>query len=160
MILHLSGPRDPILRQKIPEIKKWALLGRASTVYKKTVDDMIETLHDNSAVGLAANQVGVLMNIAVIQLPDWKDPLVLVNPKVIQKSGDREVEEGCLSLPGHRSMAHRSTMVNVRAWGLDAKVIKLKEKNSLLAQVLEHEIDHLNGILFINQKNKREGLTP
>ena len=86
---------DPILRQQAKKINPIpATLG-------KYTQDMIETMHDEHGVGLAANQVGSLRKVAVIQLPEWDEALVLINPEIIRREGEREVEEGCLSIPGY-----------------------------------------------------------
>ena len=116
---------------------------------KQFTDDMIETMHAELGVGLAANQVGSLQRVAVIQLPDWEEALVLINPEIIRREGEREVEEGCLSIPGYRGVVKRSVSVRARAIGLDGKVIRIKA-DGLLAQALEHETGHLNGSLYID----------
>ena len=118
---------------------------------------MVETMHDEHGVGLAANQVGSLRKVAVIQLPDWEEPLVLINPEIVKREGEQELEEGCLSIPGYRGLVNRSVKVRARALGLDGKVIRLKAEG-LLAQVLEHETDHLNGVLYIDRLVSREHL--
>ena len=110
---------------------------------------MIETMREEQGVGLAANQVGSLRKVAVIQLPDWEEAIVLINPEIIQSDGIREVEEGCLSVPGYTGIVNRS--IWIRAKGLDMKWKKWKIKvEGLLAQALEHEIDHLNGIMYFD----------
>jgi peptide deformylase len=117
---------------------------------KKFSEDMIETMHAEEGVGLAANQVGALQKVAVIQLPEWEEALVLINPEIVKQEGEREVEEGCLSIPGYRGLVKRSVSVRVRALGLDGKVMRIKA-DELQAQALEHEIDHLNGVLYIDR---------
>jgi peptide deformylase len=116
---------------------------------KKFTADMIETMHAEFGVGLAANQVGSLQKVAVIQLPDWEEALVLVNPEITRHEGEREVEEGCLSIPGYRGLVKRSVSVRAKAIGLDGKVIRIKA-DGLLAQALEHETGHLNGSLYVD----------
>ena len=122
---------------------------------KKFTDDMIETMHAENGVGLAANQIGSLQKVAVIQLPEWEEAIVLINPEIVKREGEREVEEGCLSIPGYRGLVKRSVTVRARALGLDGKVIRLKA-DGLLAQALEHETDHLNGILYIDHLVSRD----
>jgi peptide deformylase len=134
---------EPILRQKAKKV------GKIPAGMKKLTDNMIETMHAHNGVGLAANQIGSLQKVAVIQLPDWEEALVLINPEIVRKEGEREVEEGCLSIPGYRGQVTRSVNVRARAMGLDGKTIRLKA-DDLFAQALEHEIDHLNGILYID----------
>ena len=140
---------DPILRQQAKKINPIPQnLGRYT-------QDMIETMHDEHGVGLAANQVGSLRKVAVIQLPEWDEALVLINPEIIRREGEREVEEGCLSIPGYRGTVKRSERVRARALDLHGKVIKIKAEG-LLAQALEHETDHLNGYLYIDRLVSRE----
>jgi peptide deformylase len=127
---------------------------------KKLAEDMLETMHAAHGVGLAANQIGVLLQIAVIQIPKeradageetaWEDPIYLVNPEVIKRSGERIVEEGCLSLPGYRAKLKRSETVTVKARDLNGKEFRIRNATGLLAQAIEHETDHLNGILYID----------
>lgn len=135
---------DPILRQKAKKI------GKIPANMKKLVSNMVETMNDEHGVGLAANQIGSLQKVAVIQTPEMEEPLVLVNPEIVKQEGEREIEEGCLSIPGYRGLVKRSVSVRARALGLDGKVIRIKA-DELLAQALEHEIDHLNGILYIDR---------
>ena len=92
---------------------------------------------------------------AVIQLPEWNEPLVLINPEIIRREGEREVEEGCLSIPGYRGTVKRSERVRARALDLNGKVVRIKA-DGLLAQALEHETDHLNGVLYIDHLVSRE----
>jgi peptide deformylase len=134
---------DPILRKHANKVSK-ILPG-----LKKFASDMVETMHSHHGVGIAANQVGSLEKIAVIQTPDMEEPLVLVNPEITRREGEREVVEGCLSLPGYRGMVKRSVKVRAKALGLDGKVVRINA-DELLAQALEHETDHLNGVLFID----------
>jgi peptide deformylase len=123
----------------------------------KFSEDMVETMLAERGVGLAANQVGSLQKVAVIQLPDWEEPLVLINPEIVNREGEREEEEGCLSIPGYRGLAKRSMKVRVRAIGLNGKVIRITA-DGLLSQALEHETDHLNGLLYIDRLVSRDQL--
>jgi peptide deformylase len=107
---------------------------------------MIVTLKKAYGVGLAAPQVGVSLRVVVIQMPQ-SEPLVLVNPEIVKRSGEREIEEGCLSIPGYRGMVRRSQVVTVKAHDRQGKEFRIKG-DELLGQCLEHEIDHLNGILY------------
>ena len=134
---------DPILFRKARKVAK------VTAQHRKLASDMIETLTEHHGVGLAANQVGVLERICVIQTPDMEEAMVLVNPEIIRAEGEREVEEGCLSVPGYRGMVIRSESVRARALDLNAKPFKV-DAEELLAQALEHEIDHLNGIMYMD----------
>ena len=143
-VLKMRFVPDPILRQKAKK------MGKIPANVKKLVLDMLETMYDEHGVGLAANQIGSLQKVAVIQTPEMEDPLVLINPEIMKQEGEREVEEGCLSIPGYRGLVKRSVSVRAKALGLDGKVVRIKA-DELLAQALEHEIDHLNGILYIDR---------
>ena len=125
----------------------------------RLADDMIETMHDAAGVGLAAIQVGVLKRVIVVQLPDDEEPRVYVNPEIVHREGERFVEEGCLSFPGVVGTVTRSIWVRFRALDLRSKLVRIKA-DSLLAQVLEHEVDHLNGILYVDHLAEHEELRP
>ena len=141
-VLRLRILPDPILRRQANKI------GKIPVRLKQFTEDMLETMHAEQGVGLAANQVGSLQKVAVIQLPDG-EPLVLINPEIVKREGEREVVEGCLSIPGYRGMVKRSEKVRARALGLDGKVIRITAEG-LLAQALEHETGHLNGSLYVD----------
>ena len=116
---------------------------------KELIEDMIETLHKNNGVGLAAPQVGVLKRIIVIDIyEEGTDVFVLINPEIVKTKGQQTVEEGCLSFPNQFAKIVRPAEVTVKALDKDGKKVKLVGKD-LLAQALSHEIDHLNGELFI-----------
>ena len=134
---------DPILRQRALKVTRFdAKLAQLAA-------DMVETMTAQRGVGLAANQVGVLQRLCVIKPEDWDEPLALVNPEIIRREGEREVEEGCLSLPGYRGMVNRAVRIRVRYQDLTGKQLRLKA-DCVLAQAIEHETDHLNGILYID----------
>ena len=148
-ILRMHIVPDSILREKAKRISNITLS------LQRLIDDMVETMIDEGGVGLAANQVGVLQRVCVIQLPEDEEPRVFINPEIIRQEGTREVVEGCLSIPGYRGMVNRS--VKVRAKGLDRRGKQVRVKaEGLLAQALEHEIDHLNGILYIDHLVHRD----
>ena len=143
-ILNIRLVPDPILFRKARKVAK------ITEQHKKLAYDMVETMSEHSGVGLAANQVGVLERICVVRTPDMEEAMILVNPEIVKKEGQREVEEGCLSVPGYRGMVVRSEKVQARALGLNSKRFKVDAENNLLAQALEHEIDHLNGIMYMD----------
>ncbi len=143
-VLQMRFVPDPALRRQAKKV------GKIPPNMKRLVNDMIETMHHEHGVGLAANQVGSLQKVAVIQTPEMEEALVLINPEIVRQEGERELEEGCLSIPGYRGLVKRSVTVRARALGLDGKVVRIKA-DELLAQALEHEIDHLNGILYIDR---------
>jgi peptide deformylase len=120
---------------------------------RKLVSDMVETMHAAPGVGLAANQVGVLRRVALVDLSVGKDPaalLVLINPKVMSTEGSQVDEEGCLSIPGVTEMVPRPLRVEVEALDLQGASYRVRGEG-LLARALLHEIDHLDGILFLER---------
>jgi peptide deformylase len=122
---------------------------------KKIISDMVETMYAASGLGLAANQVGFSLSIAVIDLyEDGKkdDVLILINPKIVYEEGKTKEEEGCLSFPKIYAVVERPTNLIVEAKNLEGEMFKLEAKD-LLARVISHECDHLNGILFIDRLN-------
>jgi peptide deformylase len=141
---------DPVLRQKT---------GRVETLdaaLERLIDDMVETMHAAPGVGLAANQVGVPLQVAVIDLSFREEKgqrhplLVLINPEMISLEGSVTEEEGCLSLPEYTEMVKRAAKVKVRAQDRAGKSFEM-EAEGLLAKALQHEIDHLNGLLFVDR---------
>lgn len=123
----------------------------------RLIDDMIDTMRAAQGVGLAAPQVGVPLRVAVIEIPG-EEVLVLVNPEVIKKKGERLLEEGCLSVPGYQGEVKRAATVKVRARDRDGREIRISATNDLLAQALEHEIDHLEGRLYVDLVESPEHL--
>ncbi len=121
------------------------------------VENMLETMPHENGVGLAANQVGTLNKVAVIQTPEMEEALVLINPVVLERLGERIVEEGCLSIPGYRGELIRSKTVKVRAQDGRGKRYTIKA-DGLLAQALEHETDHLEGTLYIDHLESKDKL--
>ena len=147
----------PILKYPDPVLcRKAKRVSRIDESLNRLIDDMIETMYQASGAGLAAPQVGVSLKIAVIGLPN-EDVIVLVNPEVVKKSGERMVIEGCLSVPGYRGEIKRAEKVTVKALDRNGKAFRIKA-DDLLAEVLEHEIDHLNGILYIDHLESTEKL--
>lgn len=114
------------------------------------IDDMIDTMHEYNGVGLAAVQVGILKRLLVIDLYDDKGPIVMINPVIIKEKGEQEVEEGCLSFPNQFAKVIRPAELIVEYTNREGKRVKLKAKE-LLAQATSHEIDHLNGEVFIDK---------
>lgn len=114
------------------------------------IDDMIETMHEFSGVGLAAVQVGILKRLLVIDLYDDKGPIVMINPVILKEKGEQEVDEGCLSFPNQFAKVIRPAEVVAEYTDRDGKRKKIKAKE-LLAQAICHEVDHLEGELFIDK---------
>ena len=141
-VLPLKYLPDPILRKKARPVAK------IDNSVARLIKDMLDTMREAGGVGLAANQVGKLLRIAVIEIPE-ESPLVLVNPEVTRRVGRREIDEGCLSVPGYSGLVNRSIKTKVKA--LDAEGVPFRiSAEGLLSQALEHEIDHLDGVLFID----------
>lgn len=140
--IRLNG--DEILRKKSREVDV------VDEKIKELLQDMVETMHKYNGVGLAAPQVGVLKRAIVIDLYDGNEPLMLVNPRIIKTKGTQEVEEGCLSFPNQFGKVIRPEKVVMEALNENGEKIKI-EGEGLLAQAIAHEIDHLEGILFIDK---------
>ena len=141
-VLPVRCAPDPVLRQKAKRVRN------LDSSLQRLIDDMLETMPAVSGVGLAAPQVGVSLQVSVIGIPE-EEEVILINPQIVKKSGERLVEEGCLSIPGYRGEITRSVNVTVKSRDRQWKEYRLKA-TGLLAQALEHEIDHLNGILYID----------
>lgn len=135
---------DEILKKKSREVEE------ISEKIQELIDDMLETMYKANGVGLAAVQVGVLKQVIVIDIDDGSEPLILINPKILKEKGEQEVEEGCLSFPNKFAKVIRPAEITVEAMGRDGKTFKIKAKE-LLAQAISHEIDHLNGIVFVDK---------
>ena len=140
--LRLEG--DEILSKKSREVEE------IDEKIQTLIDDMIETMHKYNGVGLAAVQVGVLKRIVVIDLYDDKGPIVLINPVIIKEKGEQEVEEGCLSFPNQFAKIIRPAEVMAEYTDRNGKRMRVKAKE-LLAQAISHELDHLEGELFIDK---------
>ena len=135
---------DEILKKKSREIEK------IDEKLQVLIDDMIDTMHEYNGVGLAAVQVGILKRLIVIDLYDDKGPIAMINPVIIKEKGEQECEEGCLSFPNQFAKIIRPAEVTVEYTDRDGKKVKLKAKE-LLAQAISHEVDHLNGEVFIDK---------
>ena len=133
---------DEILTKQCKEVKKMSLRTRI------LIGDMLETMYDRCGVGLAAPQVGILKQIVVIDVGEG--PIVLINPEIVETSGEQTGEEGCLSVPGKWGIVTRPNRVKVRALNQDMEPVEL-EGEGLLARAFCHEIDHLSGLLYVGQ---------
>jgi peptide deformylase len=145
---------DPVLRQKARRIKT---IDRA---VRKLIGDMQETLKASNGVGLAAPQVGVSLRLIVISLPrkeQKNEEFVIINPEVVRRKGERILKEGCLSIPGYFGEIKRSESVKIKGLDRSGKEIKLHGED-LLGQALEHEIDHLNGVLYVDHLESQDKL--
>ena len=136
--------KDEILRKKSREVD--IIDDKIQTL----IDDMIETMHKYNGVGLAAVQVGILKRVFVVDLYDDKGPIVFINPVILKTKGEREVEEGCLSFPNKFAKVVRPEEVVAEYTDRTGKRMRVKAKE-LLAQAICHEVDHLNGEVFIDK---------
>ena len=141
---------DPVLRNKTSRVD------RIDSTLDRLIEDMVETMRAAPGVGLAANQVGVPLQLAVIDLSSREDEeqhhplLVIINPEVLSMEGSVIEEEGCLSIPDYAEKVKRAARVKVRAQDRAGKQFEL-EAEGLMAKALQHEIDHLNGLLFVDR---------
>jgi peptide deformylase len=141
---------DPVLRKKTSRVE------RIDSTLERLIEDMVETMRAAPGVGLAANQVGVPLQLAVIDLSSREDEeqrhplLVIINPEVLAMEGSVIEEEGCLSIPDYSEKVKRAARVKVRALDRTGKQFEI-EAEGLMAKALQHEIDHLNGLLFVDR---------
>ena len=141
---------DPILRKKSEKI---------FSIDKDLIQfgyDMLETMQSAKGVGLAAPQVGKLLRMITIQIPE-NDPMIMINPYISNKEGSREVQEGCLSVPGFTGIIERSIKIDAEYLDINQSKIKFTAQE-LLSQAIEHEIDHLNGIMYTDHLKSHEDL--
>lgn len=148
---------DPVLREKGKRIKNFK-----DPYLRELAQDLIDTLHAANGMGLAAQQIGVVLRMCIVELPEddeeapgWR--FVLVNPEVIKAEGEVEAAEGCLSFPGYVADIVRAERVVVRAQDLEGKTFRVKGRG-LLARALQHEIDHLDGVLFVDRLDSLDKL--
>jgi peptide deformylase len=141
---------DPVLK----EISK--PVNEINQEVKTLVEEMMETMNAHQGVGLAAPQVGRLQRVVVIGIPE-EEPFSIINPEITKPSGEELLEEGCLSIPGVQVPVNRPVKVFVTGLSPDGEKIKIQAEN-LLARVVQHEVDHLNGILIIDKLSKKERL--
>ena len=141
-IIPINIVPDPVLRQKSKRVRT------IDGSIKKLIGSMLDTMHSAGGVGLAAPQVGTPLRVIVIGIPGEED-IALINPEIVRRTGERLVDEGCLSIPGYIGQIKRAESVRVKGRDSSGKEVRIKA-NELLAEALEHEIDHLNGVLYID----------
>ena len=146
-IRNLRYQGDEILKKKSREVSNEEI---SEEKIQTLIDDMIETMHKYNGVGLAAVQVGILKRIVVIDLYDDHGPIILINPIITKTKGEQEVDEGCLSFPNEFAKVIRPAEVVAEYTDRNGKRMKIKAKD-LLAQAIAHELDHLEGELFIEK---------
>ena len=142
-VLPITVLGDDVLRQRAKRVSQ------VDGSIQRLVESMIETMRDAGGVGLAAPQVGVSLRVVIIAIPG-EEVITLINPEIVKRSGERPVTEGCLSVPGYWAEVTRSVSVTVKGRDLQGHQVRIKAKDDLLAQALEHEIDHINGVLYID----------
>ena len=135
---------DPVLEKKCREVKEM------TPRLKELVDDMLETMYQAEGVGLAAPQVGVLRRIVVIDVGEG--PIVMVNPQIVEQSGEQCGQEGCLSVPGQAGEVTRPNYVKAQALDVNMQPFEV-EGTELLARAICHELDHLEGIMYGTKVN-------
>ena len=144
---------DPVLARPAQPVR------RIDAQLRSLVEEMFETMHKEKGVGLAAPQVGQSIRLSVVNPTGKKgDGLILINPVIVESSGEQLEEEGCLSVPGIRTNVPRAAHVRVRAYGPDGDELDI-EADGLLARVFQHELDHLNGRLFFHRLNDAARMT-
>ena len=142
-VLRLRKYGDPALRRRAAEV------GEITPALRETIADMIETMYDEVGIGLAAPQVGVTLRLMVVGHEDTRDAQALINPVIVDHGGQVTAEEGCLSIPGIFAPVTRSEWVKVEAKDVEGRPVRIHGRG-LLARVLQHEMDHLDGVLFID----------
>ena len=144
---------DPVLRQKARRVKS------IDGSIRKLVDDMLETMRAACGVGLAAPQVGMPLRVIVIRMPEEEEEIVLINPQVVRRTGEIVGVEGCLSIPGYIADVSRAAKVTVKGLDRHGQETRIKGEE-LLARALQHEIDHLNGVLYTDYLESMDELRP
>lgn len=154
---------NPLLREKSKKVTRF------TPAVRQLVDDMFDTLDDAEGVGLAAPQIGVLQRIFIVGIPaDYDDDgneispqqdYVLINPEIVRALGDEEMVEGCLSVPGYRGLVKRATAVVIKGQDEYGHNVRYSGEG-LLAQAFQHELDHLDGLLYLDRLESREKIWP
>jgi peptide deformylase len=141
---------NPVLRQKAKRVTQ------IDRPIQRLIDDMIETMQAAPGVGLAAPQIGIPLRLAVIEVEDRIT--VIINPEIIKSQGEEELDEGCLSVPGFWGRLQRAQRVSVKALDRNGKEQRIRDAEGLFAQALQHEIDHLDGHLYIDRMGSLDKL--
>ena len=150
MIYPIIKYPDPVLMKRAEDVTVF------DQELKQLVADMFESMYEAQGIGLAVPQINIAKRLCIIDLSFKKDPaqkIVLINPEIIEKEGKQHEEEGCLSLPEIREKVNRAFQVKVRAQDVEGKWFEI-EGTELLSRAFQHEIDHLNGVLFIDHLSR------
>ena len=153
-VLNVVTSENPSLREKSKRVSSFG------AALNNLVANMFDTLHAANGLGLAAPQVGVPQRVFIVELPEELDEegqvelpserYVLVNPEIVRRRGEQEMVEGCLSVPGYRGMVKRNTYVVIKGQDIEGRNVRYRAEG-LLAQAFQHELDHLDGILYIDR---------
>jgi peptide deformylase len=142
---------NAVLRNKARKVSRF------DPALRTLVQDMIETMRDAPGVGLAAPQIGVPLQVAVVE-HEPEEIHILVNPEIIKSEGEHILDEGCLSVPGYWGKVRRFEKVTVKARDAHGKEIRISDAEGLLGQALQHEIDHLNGTVYVDRLDSLDEL--
>ena len=143
-VLSVRRYGDPVLRRRARDVEA------VTPEIRRLVDDMVDTMYDEVGIGLAAPQVGVSLRLMVVGDEEGGGVQALVNPAIIERGGEVKAEEGCLSLPGIFASVTRAEWVTLEARDLEGRLVSITARG-LRARVFQHEIDHLDGVLFIDR---------
>jgi peptide deformylase len=142
---------DPVLRRPAKKVR------RVDDSIRRLIEEMTESMVAAQGVGIAAPQIGVSLRIVVLGMPD-EEPFPLINPTIVRRSGERRLDEGCLSVPGYRGAITRSLKVTAKGLNAEGREIRIRAEDDLLAQALEHETDHVNGVLYVDRLDSQDDL--
>ena len=142
-VLKVRKYGDPVLRRRAAEVTD------VTPELHRTIADMVDTMYDEAGIGLAAPQVGISLRLMVVGHDERREPRALINPAIADRGGEVTAEEGCLSIPGVFAQITRAEWVDVEAKDVDGQPVKIHGRG-LLARVLQHELDHLDGVFFID----------
>jgi peptide deformylase len=142
---------NPVLRNKSRTVTRF------DEAIRTLVQDMIETMRDAPGVGLAAPQIGVPLRVAVVEAEEGQVH-VIVNPEIVEAEGEHVLDEGCLSVPGYWGRVTRAEKVTVKALDANGEEVRISAAEGLLGQALQHEIDHLNGMVYIDRLDSLDEL--
>ena len=143
---------DPILKDVAKEVTKF------DDRIKKLAENMLATMYEENGVGLAAPQVGISKRVIVVDDAEAFSPMVIVNPEIIETTGEQFEQEGCLSVPGDMGCVKRAESVRIKGYDVEGNPLDFKAEG-MAAVIFQHEIDHLNGILFIDKVEELEEVT-
>lgn len=147
MVMELTHYGQEILRKQTDRLEK------VTDDHRKLIEEMFETMYEADGIGLAANQVGVNLALATIDISAMEEdvePFVIINPEILESEGSEVMEEGCLSIPGVREAVKRDFRIVVRYMTPDEEIVE-REVEDMLARVIQHETDHLNGTFFVDR---------